>query len=183
MKIEILLKNKSKASMTTKVGVHDDYMTPTYAWDWIRPYIPADKKIWEAFYGNGESGQYLASLGLDVIHENIDFFESDLGDVIVSNPPFSKKREIFTRLRELDKPFIMICPSSMLNTQYIRKLFGDADSPLQIAIPPKRIDFTKIVDGEVVKQKYRCNFDCFYYCYKIGLPRDIIFLPLNTTTD
>jgi hypothetical protein len=22
----------------------------------------------------------------------------------------------------------------------------------------------------------QCNFDCFYYCYKMNLPRDIIWL-------
>ena len=98
----------SKGSNGSK---HDHYVTPDYAWDWIRPYIPADKKVWEAFYCDGKSGQYLTSLGLDVVHKDVDFFENDLGEVIVSNPPFSKKKEVYTRLRELDKPFIMISPS------------------------------------------------------------------------
>ena len=78
-------------------------------------------------------------MGLNVIHEEIDFFENDKGDIIVSNPPFSKKKEVFTRLKELNKPFIMICPSSMLNTQYIRKLFSKTEDKLQIIIPKKRI--------------------------------------------
>ena len=55
--------------------------------------------IWEAFYGDGKSGDYLTYLGLNVIHEDIDFFESDEGDIIVSNSPFSKKKEVFTRLK------------------------------------------------------------------------------------
>lgn len=173
-----------RSSKGDKGSKHDDYMTPDYAWDWIRPYIPADKKIWEAFYGDGKSGQYLASLGLNVVHEDVDFFENDLGEVIVSNPPFSKKKEVYTRLRELDKPFIMISPSGMINTKYIQKLFSDADSPLQIAIPPKRINFTKLVDGKVPEGwSNRCSFDCFYYCYKIGLPRDILWLSLDTPTN
>ena len=25
-------------------------------------------------------------------------------------------------------------------------------------------------------QKNRCNFDCFYYCWKMNLPRDIVWL-------
>lgn len=42
---------------------------------------------------------------------------------------------------------------------------------------PKRIHFTKLVNG-VVPDNYKssCNFDCFYYCYKIGLSKDIIWL-------
>lgn len=164
------------AGFTTKTFIdHDDYMTPYYAWDNIQHLIPKDKIIWESFYGNGESGSHLQKLGFTVIHEQIDFFENDKGDIIVSNPPFSKKREVFTRLRELNKPFIMICPSSMINTQYIRKLFCNSDDPLQIIIPRKRIQFEKLVEGDLIVQN-RCNFDCFYYCWKMNLDRDIVWL-------
>lgn len=150
---------------------HDDYMTPKYAWEQIKDYIP-NQQIWEAFYGNGQSGQYLTELGFDVIHEEADFFENDMGEVIVTNPPFSKIKEIMKRLAILDKPFILILPSSKINTQYFREW----KDKIQIIIPPKRIHFEKHVDGEAVKQKSSCNFDCFYYCYKIDLPRDIVWL-------
>jgi len=156
---------------------HDDYMTPKSAWDNIKEYIPRDKVIWEAFYGNGESGRYLRELGFNTIHEEIDFFENDKGDIVVSNPPFTKCKEVLTRLVELDKPFIMIMPSSKINTQYFRKLFSKSESPIQIIIPRKRIQFVKLVNGEIPEDyKSKCNFDCFYYCYKIGLPRDIVWL-------
>jgi len=156
---------------------HDDYMTPKSAWDNIKQYIPRDKVIWEAFYGNGESGRYLRELGFNTIHEEIDFFENDKGDIVVSNPPFTKCKEVLTRLVELDKPFIMIMPSSKINTQYFRKLFSKSESPIQIIIPRKRIQFVKLVNGEIPEDyKSKCNFDCFYYCYKIGLPRDIVWL-------
>ena len=82
--------------------------------------------------------------------------------------------QIKNRLKELDKPFIMICPSSMLNTQYIKELFMNK---LQIIIPRRRINFTKKIDGVIPKNwGDRCNFDCFYYCYKMNLERDIIWL-------
>ena len=156
---------------------HDDYMTPKYAWENIKDIIPTDKVIWEAFYGDGKSGEYLRELGFDVIHEPIDFFEENHGDIIVSNIPFTKKKEIFTRLKELGKPFIILCPSPMIHTQYIRELFHDCDDKLQIIIPRKRIHFEKQVDGKVPDGWVnRCNFDCFYYCWKIGLDRDIMWL-------
>jgi hypothetical protein len=154
---------------------HDDYMTPRYAWEWIKDFIPKDKVIWEAFYGDGESGKILSDLGFNVIHEETDFFTNNLGDVIVSNPPFSKKKEVMTRLKEIDKPFIIICPSSMINTKYIRNLFKD--DRLQIIIPNKRINFKKLIDGKVPDNwGDRCNFDCFYYCWKMNLPNDIVWL-------
>lgn len=152
-------------------------MTPYYAWDNIKQFIPTDKIIWEAFYGNGQSGTHLQKLGFNVIHEEVDFFENNFGDIVVSNPPFSKIPEILTRLKELNKPFILIMPSSKINTQYFRKLFSNTDDPIQIIIPRKRIHFEKLVNGIVPDNwKNACNFDCFYYCWKMGLERDIIWL-------
>ncbi len=164
------------ASFHTKTfSKHDDYMTPKHAWEDIQHLIPKDKVIWEAFYGNGDSGRFLSELGFDVIHEQTDFFETNLGEIIVSNPPFSKSKDVVKRLAELDKPFIMILPCSKINTSYFRENFKNKG--LQIIIPRKRIHFLKLVDGVVPKDwKNACNFDCFYYCYKIGLERDIIWL-------
>ena len=154
---------------------HDDYATPKHAWENIQQYIPKDKVIWEAFSCNGESGQYLKELGFNTIHEPIDFFENDLGEIIVSNPPFSDCKNIMKRLAELDKPFILIMPSSKINTSYMRDNF--MNKGLQIIIPRKRIQFIKIKDGKPVENmENKCNFDCFYYCYKIGLKDDITWL-------
>jgi len=157
---------------------HDDYMTPKYAWENIQQYIPKDKVVWEAFYGDGSSGEYLKELGCkEVIHEPIDFFENDKGEVIISNPPFSKSKDVMNRLRKLDKPFIMLLPLLKINTSYFRENFKDTDDPLQIIIPRKRIHFTKHVDGKPVEGwKPQTSFDCLYYCYKMNLPRDIMWL-------
>ena len=159
---------------TNTFSKHDDYMTPKYAWDNIKQFIPQDKVIWEAFYGDGKSGTYLEEMGFNVIHEEIDFFENNLGDIIVSNPPFSQSKAVMDRLYELDKPFIILFPCSKLCTQYMRKW---GDKGLQIIIPRKRIHFTKLVNG-VVPENWgnSCNFDCYYYCYKMNLPKDINWL-------
>ncbi len=89
---------------------HDDYMTPKYAWENIKENIPK-KIIWEAFYGDGKSGNYLKELGFDTIHDPVDFFENNLGEIIVTNPPFSQIKNILKRLKVIDKPFILILPS------------------------------------------------------------------------
>lgn len=156
---------------------HDDYMTPKSAWENIQHLIPKEKVIWEAFYGDGESGNDLKSLGFNVTHEPIDFFENDKGDIVCSNPPFSLIPTILARLIELNKPFILIMPSSKINTQYFRKLFHDEkENPIQLIIPRKRIQFIKLVDGKRDEGKGACNFDCFYYCWKMNLERDITWL-------
>ena len=159
---------------TKTFTIHDDYMTPKYAWENIQHLIPKDKQIWEAFYGDGKSGSHLKELGFDVIHDKVDFFENNLGDIIVSNPPFSKSKMVFQRLAELDKPFIMIMPASKIFTSYVRENFKN--KKLQIIIPRKRIHFIKLEDGKPVESKSSCNFDCFYYCYKMGYENDIIWL-------
>jgi hypothetical protein len=155
------------AGFHTKTFInHDDYMTPLSAWKNIEKYIPKDKIIWEAFYGDGKSGDNLKNLGFNVIHEKIDFFENNLGDIIVSNPPFSKIKEILIRLKEINKPFILILPVSKINTNYFRNTFGNKN--LKIIIPRSRIQFEKKVNGQTPKNYInKCNFDCFYYCYKI----------------
>jgi hypothetical protein len=159
---------------------HNDYMTPKSAWENIVNYIPKNKIIWESFYGDGTSGQYLTELGFkNVIHQDKDFFKwtPEKYDLIVSNPPFQFKKEVLTRLKQLEKPFIMIMPCSSLTTQYFRKLFSESEDRIQIIIPRKRIHFVKLINGKKPENwKNACNFDCFYFCYKINLPNDMLWL-------
>lgn len=154
------------------VSLHDDYTTPYSAWEQIKDYIPKDKTVWESFYCNGSSGEYLTKLGFTTIHREVDFFTNDLGDIIVSNPPFSRKKEVLERLKTLDKPFIMLMPASVLHTKYLRTLFPEG---IQIIVPPKRIQFGKYKEGKLTYEN-KCNFDCLYYCYKMDLPSSVVLL-------
>lgn len=150
----------------------DDYMTPKSTWEDISHLIPRDKIIWESFYGDGNSGKYLMELGFNTIHDSDDFFLNNKGDIIISNPPFSKCKEIFKRLKEIDKPFILILPTSKICSQYVKEFIKDNPNKLQIIVPNKRIHFIK----SSFKKKSSCWFDCFYYCYKMDFNQDIIFL-------
>ncbi len=169
------------ASFHTKTFLkHDDYMTPKYAWENIKQFIPEQyKTIYEPFYGDGKSGEILKELlpTKNIIHNKVDFYEYSTiykYDMILSNPPFSDSKEVMNKLYELDKPFILIFPSSKINTQYFRKW---KDRNLQIIIPRKRIHFNKLVDGKTPENwKNCCNFDCFYYCYKMNLEQSITWL-------
>ena len=145
----------------------DDYQTPKEVWQSIQQFIPKNKVIWECFYGDGNSGKYLQELGFNVIHEDEDFFEHNKGDIIVTNPPFSQKQQILRRLKELNKPFILIMPASVLGTKMLSNLFPD----IQIIVPDGRINFIK--NGEPTKG---CWFASFFYCWKMNLAKDIIFL-------
>ena len=127
---------------------HDDYMTPFAAWEDVSAYIPRHLTLWEAFYGDGTSGHHLTELGFDVIHEDIDFFTHDLGECVVTNPPFSELPRVLARLRELGMP------CSTLTTRYFRDLFQD----IQVIVPRRRIQFRKLVDGmDVPSGRWSCD--------------------------
>jgi hypothetical protein len=149
----------------------DEYMTPKSAWEQIAPFIPKDKVIYEAFYGDGSSGEHLRELGFKVIHEPIDFFlNTHLGDLIVSNPPFTKKKEVLETLLRIKKPFILLMPLATLATAYCRRLFSSGG--LLLIMPKKRIQFIK--EGTTTS---KCNFESAFFCYGLeGRERGICFL-------
>jgi len=148
----------------------DNYMTNKIEWERIKEFIPKNKKIWSPFYGDGKQKEYFKEMGLDIIHEDEDFFENNKGEIIIDNPPFSKKKEILSRLKEIDKPFILICPSMMLSYKYFHELYKDQ---IQILVHYKRINFRHI-DSE--KKNYSPPFASFYFCYKLNLKKDLIFI-------
>lgn len=145
---------------------NDEYYTPNEEWDKIKHLIPKDKVIWEAFYGDGASGAYLATQGFNVISRDEDFFTANHGDIVVTNPPFSKKKQVIQRLVELDKPFIMIMPLEVMTYKYIEPIRPF----LQVLIPNKRMTFLK--DGKPVK----FNYECIFFCYKMNLDKDLMYV-------
>jgi len=149
-----------------------EYYTPEWVWDCIAPYIPKDKIIWECFRSNNEgstkSADYLRKLGFNVVNPLVDFFDNNLGDIVISNPPFNRKKEVLLRLIELDKPFLLILPNIILNTLYFIEL-AKKNPNIQIGILPRRIDFIK-----QDKSKSTSTFHTLVIGYKI-LPDRLIF--------
>ena len=100
---------------------NDEYYTSKNTWQMIVQFIPKDKVLWECFYSEfSKSADYLRELGFDVISEDIDFYKYNLGDIIVTNPPFSDLKKIMIRLYEIDKSFILIIPISKICCKYMK---------------------------------------------------------------
>jgi hypothetical protein len=168
------------ASLTLKQKeVKDDsYNTPHECFEDIKKYIPNREKliVYEPFILNNKystSKSSLLSLEFKkVIGEtDWDFFEmyNKLDyDIIISNPPFSIKNKIFKLLKQIDKPFILIVPVSIITKKYFMEDYKDQ---YQIIIPKKRIQFIK--DD---KQLNRCWFDCCFIAYKMNLEKDITYI-------
>ena len=149
----------------------DNYATDKKGWEIIEPYIPKDKVIWSPFYCDGKQGEYFKEMGYDIIHEDKDFFTYTPDyDIIIDNPPFSKIKDICVKLKELDKPFILVCVSTLLLSKWFQILFKDQ---LQVIIPFKRPTFTHLNNP---KLGYTPPFGSMYFCYKMNLKKDLIFL-------
>ena len=158
--------------------LQDDWVTPPEVWENITDFLPVGKTdvvVWEPFYNDDStSANTLRKLGCQVIYGNIDFFQHALGTCIITNPPFSCKEKVFERLKQLDLPFILTIPVHSLCTRFIKNTFKNK---LQLIIPDTRLHFQKLDNetGELVTVK-RTPFDCIYVCYKMNLPRDVIWL-------
>lgn len=148
----------------------DEYYTPAILVKPILKYLKPNSVIWCPFdTENSEFVILLKEEGHKVIYSHIwygqDFFEYDPQenyDYIISNPPFTKKLDVFKRLYKLNKPFAMICGLPILNYQEVGEFFLDKE--LQLLIVDKKVSF----DGNTA------SFNNSYFCYQI-LPKDIIF--------
>tara|TARA_R110000751_G_scaffold43398_1_gene100205 strand:+ start:6134 stop:6613 length:480 start_codon:yes stop_codon:yes gene_type:complete len=149
----------------------DNYITLKEDWERILKYVDHDKKIWCPFYCNGEQKVIFNELGFDIIHEDKDFFSyTPKYDILIDNPPFSKIKDILKKLKELDKPFILICPNHTFQYRFFQRPFGKY---LQLIIPNRRVKFKHLTRD--IKQG-SLPFDCYYFCYKMELEKDLIFI-------
>ena len=164
----------------------DEYYTPKHVWEKLSPYLDKNKVIWEAFHRENDthihSSDYLRDLGFDVVQTKKDFFEENHGDIIVSNPPFSKNKEILLKLVELNKPFCLILNECCLHSQYFRKTFKDTIDDIQLIIPFKINYLIKNEEknddndeDEFIKGK-GCPFYSIILCWKMNLEKDINFI-------
>lgn len=123
----------------------DEYETPASAWQLVTRYLPRGTRVWDPFYSQGVAGPLLRGLGMQVIHENRDFFRwsppATAYDVIVTNPPFTAKKEILERLVALRKPFALLVPLHVISSKYFMEEFEDR--PFQVIMPRKRIHFIR----------------------------------------
>jgi hypothetical protein len=152
-------------------NIKDEYYTPPIL---VEPIIQYAKgTIWCPF--DTEDSEFVIQLkknGNKVIHSHIwedkDFFEyePEQYDMIISNPPFSRKLEVLERLYMLNKPFAMVLGLPILNYQEIGNFFLDKE--LQLLIVDKKVSF----DGNTA------SFNNSYFCYNI-LPKDLMFVHLE----
>ena len=165
---------------TTRPKIHkknDEYYTQSCTWDKLIPYIDKSKIIFEGFYGSGHTYNYFTKNGYTVLgKKGLDFFSDDADallkkcDCVISNPPFSLKYKIMTKLVKHHKPFILILPLACINTISFRNCFNNQMKDISIIIPRGRMKF---IQNKVIKKSP--SFESCYVCYKI-MDNKLIFL-------
>jgi hypothetical protein len=119
-----------------KNGKGDNYETPRYVVEILLPYLKEKediRTIWCPF--DKEHSEYVKVLrenGYEVIHSHIDegksFFKYEPinYDAIISNPPFSKKRDVLKRLIKLDKPFAILLSATCIQSASLIRIIEKA---------------------------------------------------------
>ena len=160
-------------------GKNDEMYTPEYAVEPVLEFIPKGATVWCPFDKKESEFVKMISKKNKVICSHIDneqdFFTyepEEHWDIIISNPPFSRKKLFFERALSFNKPFALLMSLTWLNDSAPKKLFKYKD--LELLMFDKRIHFFK-PDGTVDK---KTTFSSAYYCWKF-LPKQIIMKELN----
>lgn len=154
----------------------DEYYTPPVLVSAILPYIPKGATVWCPFDTVDSEFVTAISQTNPVVHSHIwagqDFFSytPDKFDIVVSNPPFTRKLEVLDRLYSLGCPFALVLPLPMLNYQEVGSFFLGKE--LQLLIVDKKVSF----DGNTA------SFNNSFFCRGL-LPSDLLFahLPHNNS--
>lgn len=152
----------------------DERYTPRYGVLPIIKYLPKGKIIWCPFdTRNSEFVIALREAGFEVEFSHIltgqDFYayEPPRWDIIVSNPPFRGKKQLFQRCLSFGKPFALLMSNLWLNDAAPCRLFARRD--LQLLAFDKRIEFNN---------ERKIPFSSGYFCCDL-LPKQIIFEKLK----
>jgi len=133
-------------------GLGDEYETPSGVVRYMVRHVAranaANDVVWEPFAAPSDAAaRVMRAEGVRVVSRTGDFFAVDTAPagttLIVSNPPFSRKREVLQRLvRDFaDVPCVLVLPLATLGTAYFSALFGALRRPWQVVVPPARIRY------------------------------------------
>jgi hypothetical protein len=158
--------------MNQTIIMGDHYETPRRAYEDIASLIAGRfQRIYDPFYCEGRCKQYIQEvLGGEVLHEPVDGFQRidpNTFDVIVTNPPFTRKYEVISFLAEYGKPIMILLPFETICTLKYKALHQPG---WQLIVPSRRIQFEQ--QGKTV----RTNFHCVWLCMNMDFPDDFMIV-------
>lgn len=175
-------------ALLNQLEKNDEYYTPDWCMDYILPFLKKlkgkkeDFTIWEPACGKKQMiVKYLTRHGIKAVGtcitkgQKFNFLTHKPTfqfDMILTNPPFTLKKEFIDKCLEYKKPFIVLVPVRILdNTSwypiYLKNNFS-------FLIPRKRIDYIK-QNGD----KSKSAFQSMFLCYGLKLNQKLMFLPTD----
>lgn len=165
----------------------DTYETSHETLDAVLKHLdPSKHYIFEPFPGTGYSTDYMRQCGFIVTNGDFkDFFQHErkpqapLGVAnrimyVVTNPPFSKKRDILEKLKELKiDNLALLMPSSTISNKYWRDFFPQNN--LQIIVNTGRCKF--IHPETHIPISGSCSFTVTWFLHNFNLSHDITYFP------
>lgn len=113
-----------------RTSVGDEAYTPFYAVEPLLEFVPKDKVIWCPFDEEWSAYyQLLTENGYEVVRSSLkegqDFFsyEPNAWDILISNPPFSKKNDVLKRAFDFGKPFALLLPVNSIQGKVRYQIF------------------------------------------------------------
>ena len=159
----------------------DEVYTPFYAVAPILKYVDKNKKIWCPFDENWSAFyQTFKENGYNVIRRSLkegqDFFNYEPADydIIISNPPFSKKDYVLKRLDELGKPFMLLLPVNSI--QGSKRYDWCYKNGIEMLAFDKRIDYHTWDNFQTYTKGN--HFGSAYFCRNV-LPKSLIVEKLD----
>lgn len=148
--------------------------------------IKSNMKIWLPF-DNELSNIYKALLemwGGQIILSNLEIgldfylYQPDEFDLIITNPPFSNRTNLFNRLHDLDKPFIILNSTMMFNNQSVIEKLCLYSNKYTFVMPRTRMKFLRYDEetNTVKTSKYGASFYSFWLAYKVKLPETFNYI-------
>ena len=152
------LKMLNKTSNNIK---SDECYTPHEAIKPLIPYLDVTKTYYDCTSGiSSNIVDYLNSKNIKCISSgDRDFLKDEIPnnvDVILTNPPYSKKDSFIQRCYEIEKPFALLLPVSSLQGQKRGKMFNEKG--IELLVLNKRVDFTG---------KGSPHFGVAWFCYGV----------------
>lgn len=188
--------NKPKTNYTSEIGIvdsRDTFQTPRYATKLLLPYIPNVEMIWECAANLGRMSDVFVNAGYSVFESDIIeyktgttnivnfltdlipqpiLFEENLYEkrhnvCIVTNPPFSLKKQFAYRCLETGLPWALLIPFDM--NGWICDLIENFG--VQFILPNRRISY--ITPSGKQGKESAAQFHSVFMTYGFNLPQQI----------
>jgi hypothetical protein len=165
--------NKNKLPI---LKINDEYETPFKAFNMLTCFndFLTNKTIWDPFVCETELAgkrikECLPTIK-EVIHDkkfNLMKNQNPDFDIIITNPPFSNKKNIWRELLLLKKPFCLLVPLSFLGCKYFIDQLEINQNDITVLFPQQRINYIPINQNSKTSAS---PFHSVWVCFQMNQP-------------